>query len=36
MFAIVVFILAVIRNIFGGEAADRIVYTIGILVGLGW
>ena len=36
MFAIVVFILAVIRNVFGGEAADRIVYTIGILVGLGW
>lgn len=36
MFAIVVFILVVIRNVFGGEAADRIVYTIGILVGLGW
>lgn len=36
MFAIVVFILTVIRNVFGGEIADRIVYTLGVLAGVGW
>lgn len=36
MFAIVVFILAVLRNSFGGEIADRVVYTLGILAGTAW
>lgn len=36
MFAVVVFVFAVIRNIFGGESADRVVYTLGILAGLAW
>ena len=36
MFAIVVFILTVLHNSFGGEIADRVVYTLGILAGTAW
>lgn len=36
MLAIVIFIIAVVHNIFGGQLADRIVYTIGILAGTAW